>query len=198
MEMRGPEKWLLSSPVWAAFTSRVVVSRLWARTALPDRAEVLQLGCGAGGETEGLARRFPYWRITATDYDPDMVGRARQRLAFLGERVRVEQADATQLPYPDAAFDLAVAVHVWHHVGDWRVATAEAHRVLRPGGALLLADFVGPRWLARRFPRLAPQGTYTLAQVREALSGCGFTLDLRSGDLRSGRGGMWYRALARR
>src|SRR6266545_4025823 len=93
MEMRGPEKWLLSSPAWAAFTSRVVVPRLWADADLPDRAEVLQVGCGAGGETEGLAGRFAHWGITATDYDPDMVVRAGQRLAFLGERVH-----ATDLP----------------------------------------------------------------------------------------------------
>src|SRR5262245_54464200 len=106
--MRGLEKWLLSSPAWAAFTQRVVVPRLWADAALPERADVLQLGCGAGGETAGWARRFPRWRITATDHDPDMVTRARQRLAFLGERLRVEQADAADLRYPDGTFDLAV------------------------------------------------------------------------------------------
>jgi ubiquinone/menaquinone biosynthesis C-methylase UbiE len=193
MEMRGLEKWLLSSPAWAAFTRWVVVPRLWADAALPERAEVLQLGCGAGGETEGWARRFPSWRITATDYDPDMVGAAGRRLAFLGERVRVERADATALPYPDQTFDLAVAVHVWHHVGDWPAATRESYRVLRPGGALLLADFAVPAGMARRFPRLAPPGTYTLAEVRAALSACGFVPDLRTG-----WGGLWYRVEARR
>jgi ubiquinone/menaquinone biosynthesis C-methylase UbiE len=193
MQMRGPEKWLLSSPAWAAFTQRVVVPRLWADVPLPERADVLQLGCGAGGETEGWARRFPYWRITATDYDVDMVTRAGRRLAFLGERVRVERADATDPQYPDGTFDLAVAVHVWHHVGDWRAATAEAYRVLRPGGMLLLADFVTPARMARRFPRLAPAGTYTLAEVRTELLACGFTLDVRSG-----WGGLWYQAVARR
>jgi len=86
-----------------------------------------------------------------------------------------------------------VAVHVWHHVGDWRAATAEAYRVLRPGGGLLLADFVVPARMARRFPRLAQPGTYTVAQVRAALSACGFAPDLRTG-----WGGLWYRALARR
>ncbi len=193
MEMRGLEKWLLSSPAWAAFTRRVVVPRLWADADLPQRAKVLQLGCGAGGETEGLARRFSYWRVTATDYDPEMVALAGQRLAFLAERVRVERADATNLPYSDARFDLAVAIHVWHHVGDWRAATAEVHRVLRPGGGLLLADFVVPTWMARRFPRLAPPGTYTLPEVRTALSASGFMPYLRTG-----WGGMWYRVLARR
>jgi ubiquinone/menaquinone biosynthesis C-methylase UbiE len=193
MEMRGLEKWLLSSPAWAVLTQRVVVPRLWADATLPERADVLQLGCGAGGETEGWARRFPSWRITATDYDLDMVTRAGQRLAFLGERVRVERADATGLPYPDETFDLAVAVHVWHHVGDWRTATAEAHRVLRPNGALLLADFVVPAGIARRWPRLLPPGTYTLPELLAALLACGFTPDLRTA-----RGDLWYRVLARR
>jgi ubiquinone/menaquinone biosynthesis C-methylase UbiE len=193
MQMRGPEKWFLSSPAWAAFTQRVVVPHLWADVPLPARADVLQVGCGAGGETEGWARRFPSWRMTATDYDQDMVTRARRRLAFLGERVRFEQADATGLRYADGTFDLAVAIHVWHHVGDWRAATAEAYRVLRPDGVLLLADFVAPAWMARRFPRLAPPGTYTLAEIRTALSGCGFIPDLRS----SG-GGLWYQVVAHR
>jgi ubiquinone/menaquinone biosynthesis C-methylase UbiE len=193
MEMRGLEKWLLSSPAWAMLTQRVIVPRLWADAVLPERADVLQLGCGAGGETEGWARRFPSWRITATDYDPDMVTRARQRLAFLGEQVRVKRADATNLPYPAETFDLVVAVHVWHHVGDWRTATAEAHRVLRPDSALLLADFVFPAGIARNWPRLLPPGTYTLPQVLAALSACGFTPDLRTGC-----GNLWYRVLARR
>jgi ubiquinone/menaquinone biosynthesis C-methylase UbiE len=174
-------------------TQRVIVPHLWADAALPERADVLQLGCGAGGETEGWARRFPSWRITATDYDPYMVTRAAQRLAFLGERVRVARADATALPYADRTFDLVVAVHVWHHVGDWRTATVEAHRVLRPDGALLLADFVVPVGMARKYPRLLPSGTYTLPEVLAALSACGFTPDVRTG-----RGNLWYRVLARR
>jgi ubiquinone/menaquinone biosynthesis C-methylase UbiE len=61
-----------------------------------------------------------------------MVRRAAARLAFLGDRVSVQRADATDLPYADAAFDVVAAILVWHHVGDWRSATAEAHRVLRP------------------------------------------------------------------
>jgi ubiquinone/menaquinone biosynthesis C-methylase UbiE len=191
--MRGLEKWLLSSPAGALLTRRVIVPRLWTDAALPERADVLQLGCGAGGETEGWARRFPSWRITATDYDPDTVTRAGQRLAFLGERVRVERADATRLPYPDRTFHFVVAVHVWHHIGDWRTATAEAHRVLRPDGALLLADFVVPAGMARKWPRLLPPETYTLHELLAALSTCGFTRDLRTG-----RSNLWYRVLPRR
>lgn len=189
MKMRGLEKWALSSPAWAVLTNRLVVPRLVAGAGLPERAVVLQVGCGAGGETEGLARRFAYWRITATDYDADMVTRAGKRLAHLGERVTVERADATALGYPDGAFDLLIGIHVWHHVGDWRAATTEAHRVLRAGGTLLLADFVVPRHLARAAPRLAPSGSYTLAEIRAALTAAGFMAAWSHGP-------GWYRALA--
>lgn len=190
MEMRGLEKWVLSSPGWAVLAKQVVVPRLVAGVELPDRSEVLQVGCGAGGETEGLARRFPYWRITATDYDGDMVARAARRLAYLGDRVSVERADATALAYPDGRFDVVVAIHVWHHVGDWRAATGEARRVLRAGGTLLLADFVVPRVVARAAPHLAPSGSYTLAEIREALTAAGFTAAVSHGP-------GWYRAVGR-
>jgi len=193
MQMRGVEKLLLASPAWAVLTGRVFIPMLLAGVDLPAQAEMLELGCGAGGETEALARRFPRWRITATDYDPDMVRRAAGRLAYLGDRIRVARADATDLPYPDGTFDLVVAVHVWHHVGAWRTATAEAHRVLRSGGALLLADLAVPDVVASRAPRLVPSGTYRLAELRAALSASGFTGHVRGGRVRG-----WYRVLARR
>ncbi len=193
MQMRGLEKLVLASRPWAVFSRSVLVPWLVARADLPQRADALELGCGAGGETEALARRFPQWRITATDYDPDMVARAAARLTYLRDRIKVEQADATALPHPDAAFDIVVAMHVWHHVGDWRAATAEVHRVLRAGGALLLFDVSVPPIVARRIPRLAPPGAYTVTELRDVLDATGFTSQLRTSP-----GGVWYRALARR
>ncbi len=62
---------------------------------LLEVADVLDLGCGRGSEAEALVERFPRWRITAPDYDPDMVGPAIERLSRFGERVTVEKADAT-------------------------------------------------------------------------------------------------------
>ena len=103
-----------------------------------------------------------------------MVERARARLAPYEERVVVEQADATSLPFADARFDAVLAVFVWHHVGDWGAATREARRVLRPGGTLILADllsatFGGP--VGRLFP---PARTYQLEDLLEELSAAGF------------------------
>lgn len=51
--------------------------------------------------------------------------------------LRLVTSDITALPFPDAAFDVAVAVHIFHLVDGWQQAVREALRVLRPGGALL-------------------------------------------------------------
>ncbi len=150
---------------------------------------MLELGCGNGFEAEALAERFPGWRLTATDFDRGMVAATAGRLARFGERVRVERADATALPYEDGSFDLAFAVFVWHHVGIWREATFEARRVLREGGSLVLADVRHP--LAHEPDRGILAGTYGLEALRRAIADAGFRR------MRLGTGaGPWYRLVA--
>ncbi len=173
-EMHGVEKRVLASRAWAAFSTRVVAPWVLRAGQLPAEADVLEVGSGGGGNVEVFTRRFPGWRITASDYDPDMVDLARRRLEPLGERVTVSQADASSLAFPDATFDLVISIGVWHHVGDWRKALAECARVLRPGGRLLLADllagfFPGP--MKKLFP---PQAPYRFTELRDALGPAGF------------------------
>ncbi|HEX4713481.1 MAG TPA: class I SAM-dependent methyltransferase, partial [Ktedonobacteraceae bacterium] len=51
--------------------------------------------------------------------------------------LRLVTSDITALPFPDASFDAAVAVHIFHLVDGWQQAVRESLRVLRPGGFLL-------------------------------------------------------------
>lgn len=173
-EMGSIEKRVLQSRSWAAFSTRLVAPWVLRTAELPTTAEVLEVGSGGGGNVEVFARTFPGWRITASDYDPEMVALARRRLSLLGDRVSVAQADATSLTFPAQSFDLVVSIGVWHHVGDWRRALAEAARVLRPGGRLLLADllagfFPGP--MKMLFP---PETAYRIEELRDALGSAGF------------------------
>ncbi len=122
---------------------------------------------------EGL-ERFPAWRLLATDYDAEMIELCEERLPRFGDRVEVRQADATKLEMPDASVDLVVSIFVWHHVEEWTRATAECARVLRPGGRLLLVDFVSarqPTVVTRLFP---PMSRYRMREVRSALRDAGF------------------------
>ncbi len=188
--MRPVEKMALRSPAWGALARRVVLPWILRFADLPGRAEVLEVGSGAGFAAEALLERFPDWRIVATDHDPDMVELTRARLDRFGERARVERADAGALPYPERSFDLVISILVWHHVEAWERATAEAARVLRPGGRLLLVDVVLPRFAGPLARRRWLHATYTLPELQAALAAAGFARLRRAGSV------LWYRVLA--
>lgn len=192
MELERLEKAFCSSRLWRLTTQRAVIPWVvaFSDNELPAEADVLEVGTGGGFNAEALLRRFPDWRLTATDYDPEMVDLARRRLASLDHGVNLEQADATALRYDDGSFDLVIAIGVLHHVGAWERAVREAARVLRPGGALLAVDlldgfFVGP--LRRLFP---PVRTYTSFQMMGEMPRAGFVRYRLQGGRR------WYRLLA--
>ena len=68
-----------------------------------------------------------------------MVDEALQRCGALPlASVTGVAADATRLPFPDDTFDAVIAMHMLYHVADQERAIAEFHRVLRPGGTLLV------------------------------------------------------------
>jgi ubiquinone/menaquinone biosynthesis C-methylase UbiE len=63
--------------------------------------------------------------------------------------VKYVEGDATRLPFNNGEFDLVATNKMKHHLPDWESTVAEMIRVLRPGGYLLYADLVFPRWLVR-------------------------------------------------
>jgi SAM-dependent methyltransferase len=174
MEMEGFEKRVLMSRPWGWFSRSAIVPWFAAFARFPERADVLEVGCGSGFNAGGLLRRFPAWLYTATDYDDDMVALASRRLARFGDRVRVEQADATALDYPEASFDVVVAIGVWHHVGVWEKATAEAGRVLRPGGRLVMVDLLQEFFGTVNERLFPPTRPYGLEDVADVLAEAGF------------------------
>lgn len=100
---------------------------------------LLDIGCGTGGLLEKLSPRIE--EGLGVDASRDMLALARSRLTESGlTHIAVRQADMYRLPLPDAAFD-AVTLHmVLHYAEDPAAALAEAARVLRPGGRLLILD----------------------------------------------------------
>lgn len=114
---------------------------------------VLDMGCGRGMVLLAAARHVPrgtavgvdIWdtadqsgnEITATRRNADVEG--------LAERVEVQTADIRKLPFPDASFDVVLSslvLHNIHSAADRQQALAEAVRVLRPGGRLMIADIL--------------------------------------------------------
>src|SRR4051794_31171236 len=100
-----------------------------------DGLAVLDAGCGPGLYGEELVDGGA--RVTGFDASQSMVDLARHRL---GDRARIDRAVLGEpLPYADDAFDAAICALVIHHVADRAAAFAELHRVVHPGGVLVVS-----------------------------------------------------------
>jgi len=102
----------------------------------PER--ILQLQCGDGEAVLFLAREFPSARIRGIDSSADAIRHASARVGLDPEgRVAFKQGSRRKIPFPDNHFDLVAVL-------DARPSPAEAARVLRPGGHLILASTTRP------------------------------------------------------
>jgi ubiquinone/menaquinone biosynthesis C-methylase UbiE len=134
---------------------RVAIGR--TRQVLCGRAHgrVLEVAVGTGRNLEHYP---PGVEVTGVDLSPDMLARARRRAAKLERAVTLVEGDAQHLEFADARFDTVMCALSLCTIPDQRAALAEMHRVLKPGGTLLLVDHIeytrGPlRRLERRKPR---------------------------------------------
>jgi SAM-dependent methyltransferase len=157
----------------------------------PPGARVLDVGCGTGVLTRMLARWPGVASVLGVDIAPALLDRAR---ALAGDlpNVSFAPADAYDLPFGGAEFDVVAYDSTLSHLTDPGAALAEAHRVLRPGGALavfdgdyatttvalgphdplqvcvdaMMAETVHGRWLARWLPALAAGAGFAVGRPR--------------------------------
>ena len=123
-------------------TRDVLRRRELVRAALGARSgdRILDVGCGPGFYiTELLEAVGREGAVAGVDISADMLAVAAKRATGHGN-VEFHEADATSLPVPDASFERAVCVQVLEYVRDVPAALAEMHRVLRPGGRMLVWD----------------------------------------------------------
>ncbi len=121
-----------------------------ARLHLDDIAEprLLDLGCGLGATLRSFARRLPHARLLGLTRVPWQVEQAHalNDAAGCGERVRVIEGDYEDTILPRSSYDGAYALESSCHAhgADKGALLTEAHRLLRPGGRLVVADgFLG-------------------------------------------------------
>ncbi|MGH2602529.1 MAG: class I SAM-dependent methyltransferase, partial [Dehalococcoidia bacterium] len=123
-----------------------VKRRIIELVRLAPGERLLDIGCGTG--TLGLlAKRIvPGSVVVGVDGDPKILAIARRKAARERLDVTFDEAMAYDLPYADRSFDAVVSSLVFHHLTpDQQAATlAETLRVLRPGGAFVVADLAPP------------------------------------------------------
>lgn len=108
---------------------------------------VLDVGCGPGTITAGLAGRVAPGRVVAADSAEAVLDEARRNTASL-DNVEVAVADVHALDFADGTFDIVHAHQVLQHIGDPVHALREMRRVTRPGGLVAVreADFGTMIW----------------------------------------------------
>ena len=149
----------LLAPVWDTMRSPDAFAPVEAALATLDRPveTALDVGTGTGSAALAIAERFPEARVLGVDIAPEMVERARQKTRDRA-KLMFEVGDASALPYDDASFDLVTAANMIPFFD-------ELARVVRPGGALVLAFSLGPQT-----PIYVPPD-----RIRKELAARGFT-----------------------
>jgi SAM-dependent methyltransferase len=151
----------LDAPAYDRFMGRystLLAPRLADLAGVAAGQRVLDVGCGPGALIAALVDRVGHEAVSAVDPSEPFVAAARER--FPG--VRVEQASAEQLPFPDDSFDSSLAQLVVHFLSDPIVGLTEMGRVTRAGGVVAACVWdhaggrtpLGPFWEAAR--ELAP------------------------------------------
>ena len=103
---------------------------------------ILDLGCSAGAASAAYAWQYPEANVDAVDIGAGMLRYAHARAEALGVGVAFWQMDASALDFANSSFDLIVGHNLLHEIGDKkrRQMIGECHRVLKPGGLLVLQD----------------------------------------------------------
>ncbi|WUI01621.1 methyltransferase domain-containing protein [Spirillospora sp. NBC_00431] len=131
----GHHESVLSSHTWRTVEN----SAAYLAGHLRPGDRVLDIGCGPGTITAGLAERVAPGRVVAADSARAVLDEARANTSALGN-VDFAVADVHALGYADGTFDVVHAHQVLQHVADPVHALREMRRVTRPGGLVAVRD----------------------------------------------------------
>lgn len=137
----------------------------WLRPGLT----ALDAGCGPGGNGAWLV---PYGRVVGLDTSPEALRLLERR----HPAVEPVEGSVDAIPFPDATFDVVLAITVLNLVEDDALAAAELARVLRPGGVALILEPALP-FLGRAHDRVVgTRRRYRLAELSARTAGAGLVV----------------------
>jgi SAM-dependent methyltransferase len=122
--------------------------------ALDLRAGQCVLDVAAGNGNVSLAAARRWCQVTSTDYVPALLARGKARAAADGLTIAFQEADAENLPFADASFDVVVSTYGVMVTPDQDRAAAEMLRVCRPSGKIGLANWTPQGFVGQMFKTL--------------------------------------------
>lgn len=139
---------------------------------LPSRqGAVLDVGCGSGATTEYLGRFFGPRNVTGVDLSTSLIDSCHS----IAPESNFLVMNATQLDFEDASFDHVVCVEAASRFRTRDRFLGEAHRVLKPGGSLLLTDELFSRSVEKMLPLFHPRNYVSGPRAyQEVLGRAGF------------------------
>jgi SAM-dependent methyltransferase len=143
-------------------TLQIVGEQLCEALDLHAGQRVLDVAAGNGNASLAAARRW--CDVTATDYIPALLARTRARAEANSLPMAFQEADAEQLPFDDASFDIVTSTFGVMFTPDQEKAAVELTRVCRPGGKIGLANWTPQGFIGELFKAIGrylppPAGT---------------------------------------
>lgn len=119
----------------------------WKRALLASLPRIpsprcIDLACGTGDLSQGLAKRYPNGTIIGIDISAPMLDEARRRSR--GTNVRYEIRDMQNTGLPDGSIDIVTGGYALRNAPDVPATLKEVHRILKPGGVASFLDFSRP------------------------------------------------------
>ncbi len=172
----------------------------WGMTHLDGiaPADIAELGCGGGRNTKELLKRYPKAKITALDYSPVSVEKAKElnKDMIAAGRCAVICGNVAELPFEEGAFDLATAFETVYFWPGLEHCFAQVYRILKPGGAFMICnESDGLDETSRKYEKIIDgMRCYTAEEISAALTAAGFS-DVRSDHY---NGKPWITVIARK
>lgn len=114
----------------------------WAQVS--DEDQILDCATGTGDLALEFKAAYPSTTVTGTDFCQEMLDYAPLKAKDQGLEAKFLWADATNLPFPDQTFNVVTISFGIRNVANPTKALSEMHRVLKPGGRLLVLEFGQP------------------------------------------------------
>ena len=149
VKTRQHAAWSAGNYAVVGTTLQIVGENLCETLDLRSGSRVLDVAAGNGNATLAAARRW--CEVTSTDYVPSLLTSGRARALAEGHTVHFQEADAENLPFADAAFDVVMSTFGVMFTPNQAKAASELARVCKPGGKIGLANWTPESFIGQVF-----------------------------------------------